>query len=931
MSGIDGPSVADELAKLAKLKADGALEDDEFKLAKAGVLGNESFNGSQRGSVRGGVLGHIEDLKRKQQIDDVPQAKFEFDDQGNAILNTTGGGPTEEEVASNAESADGSAHDFMLKQVKEELAMKETELKRLTARPVSERKSKASKTLPLPDVLEATEETTQVTEDGEDDGSNFYAADMAVAGSGRKLNTKNALVSKPKSKGGGDLRNGKCKECGNMLTPDARFCRNCGTPTESGTAELDDFNGKLNRMQFIQRLVLENNMLRTVGAVLLFMPLVVMYVCALLTYDPFELITSMHKTVTKTYNLGALTDDGGVTNRDQLYEYMDTVIARSYERAAVLVDANTLDTINTSYCFGDYDHICKLSYWQTQFDPESVQTKVQFTRRISPLEYPVGNNIRKKVDYPYNMLVPLSPLVFQARGVIEPCDGFGNRYAELMNSTSFTDPSGKEFKVEYLSEPLNCYDMSQTANTVTWAKWNPEAKKFDYNTETSKIFDEAANRDVFYRFVTNTDELKQINWVDAQTKSFTMITVLISPQPAAVQDILTLLQIKIDMNQVGAWKTSVKIFSVSQTMTSWYTLTYLTLAYAVIYALFSSMKLYARWAAKLNYFNQAADVGTSTFMFVSMLWLVIVDKAPPDVFEELIKAFSANSTEQYFVVMGIINSYADVLMTIKQFAFFVTMLVMFRIVLHMSFHPRLGIVADTLAMGIDFLFHFFLAFLVLFSLLGSIGHWLFGDKMEQFETVSRALHTQFEMLTGEFVWVENMHENAAYELYVVVFVILVFFTLTNFFLAIVVNSYSALLEKLEKTESEHNVVVDTLDMIKVGIATFTKGYPWPSEILDLIGGMCAEDGISVIEHDDYWAGLARQPPIDTDELCALSAKASASTGSPPFPTGTMRQYLYAYWVKHPPTRYGMKAYSAKMAMTEQSGNDQDEGASRTAV
>ena len=174
--------------------------------------------------------------------------------------------------------------------------------------------------------------------------------------------------------------------------------------------------------------------------------------------------------------------------------------------------------------------------------------------------------------------------------------------------------------------------------------------------------------------MTNTKQLQEINWIDAQTRSVTLLTLLISPQPASVADILTLLQVLVihistsvlpnsiplqvtfDKNQVGAWKTNVKLFSVSQTLDTWYTLTSVTLVYAACYFILSLIKLYRRWAAELDYKGELLNVVSTIFVFASLLWLLLVDKAPPDVFEELMKAFRANSTEQYFIVMGIINT-----------------------------------------------------------------------------------------------------------------------------------------------------------------------------------------------------------------------------------------------------------------------------------
>ena len=124
----------------------------------------------------------------------------------------------------------------------------------------------------------------------------------------------------------------------------------------------------------------------------------------------------------------------------------------------------------------------------------------------------------------------------------------------------------------------------------------------------------------------------------------------------------------------------------------------------------------------------------------------------------------------------------------------------------MSFHPRLGILGETFAMALDSCGHFLMAFLVVFILLGSMAFFLFGDRIQevcacthayrysgreckrvcaQFDSFSRALHTQFAMLTGllccfgalivhvdpllcpgNFVWIRHQEKELLYELYV---------------------------------------------------------------------------------------------------------------------------------------------------------------------
>ena len=97
------------------------------------------------------------------------------------------------------------------------------------------------------------------------------------------------------------------------------------------------------------------------------------------------------------------------------------------------------------------------------------------------------------------------------------------------------------------------------------------------------------------------------------------------------------------------------MFSVSQTVDEWYNITYVSLTYSVLYTLFSAVKLYTRYRANLSRTGEVMNIVTAVSMFGSLLWLLLVDQAPPDAFDELIKAFMADTTEQYFIVMSIIN------------------------------------------------------------------------------------------------------------------------------------------------------------------------------------------------------------------------------------------------------------------------------------
>merc|ERR1719159_1256466 len=90
--------------------------------------------------------------------------------------------------------------------------------------------------------------------------------------------------------------------------------------------------------------------------------------------------------------------------------------------------------------------------------------------------------------------------------------------------------------------------------------------------------------------------------------------------------------------------------------------------------------------------------------------------------------------------------------------------------------------------------HFFVLFGVLFAMLGFMAHWLLGSKLHDFGTVQGAMSSQTKMLFGEYIYAEgaeNLNDTLSkmYWVYALTFMIVVFFTLLNFFLAIVVDAF----------------------------------------------------------------------------------------------------------------------------------------------
>ena len=95
----------------------------------------------------------------------------------------------------------------------------------------------------------------------------------------------------------------------------------------------EDYDGQLNRYHFVSRLILERHMLELVFRFLLFVPLLILFVFVVVTYDPLVLVGNMHSIIKSQFGL----DKIEVTSREQLYTFMDAFIAATYDHAAVLI------------------------------------------------------------------------------------------------------------------------------------------------------------------------------------------------------------------------------------------------------------------------------------------------------------------------------------------------------------------------------------------------------------------------------------------------------------------------------------------------------------------------------------------------------------------------------------------------------------------
>eukprot|EP00746_Dinoflagellata_sp_MGD_P157640 gnl/MRDRNA2_/MRDRNA2_86268_c0_seq1.p1 gnl/MRDRNA2_/MRDRNA2_86268_c0~~gnl/MRDRNA2_/MRDRNA2_86268_c0_seq1.p1 ORF type:complete len:424 (-),score=81.67 gnl/MRDRNA2_/MRDRNA2_86268_c0_seq1:394-1590(-) len=164
----------------------------------------------------------------------------------------------------------------------------------------------------------------------------------------------------------------------------------------------------------------------------------------------------------------------------------------------------------------------------------------------------------------------------------------------------------------------------------------------------------------------------------------------------------------------------------------------------------------------------------------------------------------------------------------------------FQLVNYFNAHPRMSTLTQTVTKAMDNILHFAAVFLSLFMMLAYMGHWMLGEDIRGFRTMGSTIATQIKMLFGEFIYAEGAETlsgvmQAMYWVYAITFMLIVVFTLLNFFLAIVVDSFIRVKEELENVYvTEQSFLYDSCDVVASFFQYRKHGWPKRSVILTFL-------------------------------------------------------------------------------------------------
>mmetsp|Transcript_49377 Transcript_49377/g.115461 ORF Transcript_49377/g.115461 Transcript_49377/m.115461 type:complete len:905 (-) Transcript_49377:40-2754(-) len=204
----------------------------------------------------------------------------------------------------------------------------------------------------------------------------------------------------------------------------------------------------------------------------------------------------------------------------------------------------------------------------------------------------------------------------------------------------------------------------------------------------------------------------------------------------------------------------------------------------------------------------------------------------------------------------ILDSYFDVkthmyeettwLMNHRCAAYIVLYVQFVQLIFYFSLHPKMAVLTDTIFKAFWNILHFLALFTILFLMLAFMAHWMLGEHITEFGTFGKTLETQAQMIYGEFIYAEEaeyLYDShvVMYWLYAITFMLVIYFTLLNFFLAIIVDAFADVKKKNEALHTVHTFAYDIVELWATMLQSHRHRWPKRQALSDFFQAFISEE------------------------------------------------------------------------------------------
>jgi len=394
---------------------------------------------------------------------------------------------------------------------------------------------------------------------------------------------------------------------------------------------------------------------------------------------------------------------------------------------------------------------------------------------------------------------------------------------------------------------------------------------------------------VYAQFLTepekNLEAMKAMQWLDMQTESVVLSTLVYT------QDIesFTSLSVIFTVDEAGGVTGKARLISypdlAGKDKTIFTALLVIANVTSFVGVVLSLYKLYKEphcdWG--LGCFELTTRVAMCVYCFV--LQISQLQQVPMaleyDHLLHTILDFHGSSSEEweeavqsYFDTKSHIYGETQWLLTHRIAIYLVLYMQFLQLILYFHAHPRMAMLTSTVAASLDMMFHFMILFTILFCMLAFMASWMLGGEVPAFKTYTEAIGSQGRMLFGEWIYADNADELfggmvVMYWLYAITFMLVLFFSLLNFFLAIVLDSFTSVQEKASKDPTEMNFFADVFDALRMPFVRRRRKWPTRNALLQALEVNLGEEEASkdrIWSLEDLHAAFASSQARDIERI-----------------------------------------------------------------
>lgn len=300
--------------------------------------------------------------------------------------------------------------------------------------------------------------------------------------------------------------------------------------------------------------------------------------------------------------------------------------------------------------------------------------------------------------------------------------------------------------------------------------------------------------------------MKAVEWIDVQSEAVTVSTVVYTED----LEIFTSLSVVFQMDEAGNVDGSYTMISYRDMVLgskSAFIGCLITCAICSFFCFAFSVYYMYRYTGECNLGYQLYEIISWGMLFLYPLILLISwsNQIPmSEEYDHLLHSFLDATSLEHHAIEDVIQSYFDAkthiygettwLQRHRMVSYFVCYIQFLQLILYFNAHPRLAVLTTTVAKAMNNIMHFLALFGVLFILLAFMAHWMLGPDIPEFGTFGTTLESMMRMTFGAFLKagkVDDMGDSqtAMYWLFALTFMVLIWLTLLNFFLAIIVDAF----------------------------------------------------------------------------------------------------------------------------------------------